>query len=423
MSETPSAGRTADREIPSDRDGRSRALDIAVDLGFAALLLICGVRYFNYHELAGEGVVVLWLAVGTGLAYAWAVLSRGGSAHAGGPSGMMRSRQGIGVLIATGIWLPLVVLAPSFGWCAFALFFAVHRVLSGWAALLLSGVIVLAVSVGLFLMSSGQDLGLVLGPFFGGLVLAYAYWALDRALSRQRRLITELVETREQLARSEREAGALSERERVASELHDTVVQRTASALLMLESDGLSGGSAAGTEQARGALREALVETRQLMHGLSIPREAEISFAETLRTQSLESGASFVASGRERPLPDALEHALQRVVREALINVGKHAQAGTVRVTLNYFADAVGVDIADDGVGFVVDTSTEVADPGAGDDGAGSGRHGAEHGGFGIRAMTWRMRNLGGSLTIESQPGHGTVVAAVVPYPSEEEAA
>lgn len=100
----------------------------------------------------------------------------------------------------------------------------------------------MAVSVGLFLMSRGDDLGLVLGPFFGGLVLTYAYTALDRALDARRTLIAELVDTREQLARSERDAGALAERERVAGELHDTVVQRTATALLMLESDDLHGG-------------------------------------------------------------------------------------------------------------------------------------------------------------------------------------
>lgn len=430
MSETSSSRTEAPERggAAPDRADRSRTLDAAVDLGFAVLLLVCGVRYFNYHELGGVGAVVLGLAIGAGLAYAWAVASRHSSPRSTAAFAAARTGHAVGVLAATGFWLPLVVLAPSFGWCAFALFFAVHRVLSGWAALLLSGMIVLAVSVGLFLMSSGQDLGLVLGPFFGGLVLAYAYWALDRALVRQRRLITELVETREQLARSEREAGALTERERVASELHDTVVQRTASALLMLESDGLSEGSTAGTEQARGALREALVETRQLMQGLSIPRDDEVSFSETLRAQALDGGASFVVSGTERPLPDSLAHALQRVVREALINVGKHAEAETVRVTLSYFDDAVGVDIADDGVGFEgagagagddagdAEDAAPASDPRSNDD-AGSDRRTAEHSGFGIRAMTWRMHNLGGSLTIESQPGRGTVVAAVAPYP------
>lgn len=381
-------------------------MDLAVDVGFAVLLVVCGVRYFTRHPLEGVGFAALILAIGAGVSYAIAVIGRRGADAPRAVSGLdaVGSRQGAGLLVATGFWLPLTVLAPSFGWCGFALFFAVHRVIRGRLAVVISGAIVVAVSVGLLLMSNGDDLGLVLGPFFGGLVLAYAYTALDRALDAQQALIGELIDTREQLADSERDAGALAERERVAGELHDTVVQRTASALLMLESDDLGPGRQSdAVRDAREALRESLVETRQLLHGLTDPRTGADSLAAALEMQSQTADASFTMIGTDRLVSDAASHALQRVVQEALVNTRKHARASSVHVTLTFFENEVGVDVADDGIGF---------DPTA---------HESETAGqgFGIRAMTWRMQTLGGALTIESRPGEGTVVSAIVPDPPE----
>ncbi|KHK97099.1 hypothetical protein LK09_12510 [Microbacterium mangrovi] len=377
---------------------RLPAMDLAVDIGFGILLLVSAGRYFTRHPLDGEGVAVLVLAIGSGVSYAIAVLGLDAERPR---SDRVVTRQGVGVLVATAFWVPLTIIAPSFAWCAFALFFAVHRVLRGPIAYVVSSIVVVAVSVGLLLVSSGTDPGLVLGPFFGGLVLSAAYAALDRAISSQHGLIAELLTTREQLARSERDAGALAERNRVAGELHDTVVQRTASALLLLEADDQRpGGSSATVAEAREGLRDALVETRRLLHGMVDAGPAAESLAAVLASQAAASGAGFTTDGVARPVDPAVAQALQRVTQEALINARKHAAAENVRVTLTYFPDAVGVDIADDGRGI----------PGPGD-----GTEDAAPDGFGIRAMTWRVQSLGGDLTIESRPDGGTVVAARVP--------
>ncbi|MGY1552168.1 sensor histidine kinase [Microbacterium sp. A588] len=396
--------------MEASRRQRLSAMDRVVDIGFAILLVVCGIRYFSRHPLEGVGFAALILAIGAGVSYAIAVIGRrslDSAAHAAGLD-TVGSRQAIGLLIATGFWLPLAVLAPSFGWCGFALFFAVHRVIRGRLAIIISAAIVVAVSVGLFLMSNGDDLGLVLGPFFGGVVLTYAYTALDRALDAQRTLIAELVDTREQLARSERDAGALAERERVASELHDTVVQRTATALLMLESDDLRGEQSTAVGKAREALRDGLVQTRQLLHGLADPRESGVSLAIALQAQARAAGAEFVVVGDERAVSDTISHALQRVVQEALVNAHKHAQATWTRVTLTFFDSEIGVDVADDGIGLAAAAhDSTMIDSGSG--------------GFGIRAMTWRVENLGGMLTVESYAGEGTTVSAIVPDAAQEE--
>lgn len=366
------------------------AMHVSVDIGFAVLLVVCAVRYFSYHPFDTVGATALTLGVGSGLAYALGAVARPGP-----------RRRRLGIVLAAALWLPLAVLAPSFGWCAFPLFFALHRVLGRRTAMLGSAMLVIAVSTGLFFMSNGEDLGLVLGPFFGGLMLSLAVDALERALENRRRLNIDLLNTQEQLARSEREAGALAERHRLASELHDTVVQRTASALLLLESDGGVGSRSETTAAgAREILREALVETRQLMHGLATA-EDRASLTSTIAALAEEHGAEHTVVGSEVDLHADVIHAFLRVAREALINAAKHSGASTTRVTITYFDRAVGIDIADDGAGFDPD---EVR---------------AHTTGYGLRAMAWRIESVGGAFTVESTPGRGTVVAGVVPVSSD----
>ncbi|SJN08747.1 two component system histidine kinase [Leucobacter sp. 7(1)] len=377
---------------------RTPALDRIVDTGFLVLLVVCGMRYFAFHPLTGGGVTVLALAVGAGASYLAATLA----VLQKSPSTTAFSWHRAGILIAAALWIPLTVLAPSFGWCAFALVFAMYRVLPVRAAVAVSAVVVLAVSVGLWIMSGGQDLGLVLGPFFGGIVLSYAFASLTRALAAHRAVITELTRAREQLSQSEREAGALAERNRVASELHDTVVQRTASALLLLETAQYRGSAEAAREataEAGEAMRETLTETRRLVHGLADPQTTGTTLEAALRAEATAAGASFTRTGAERTVPDATVHALQRITREALVNASKHANATARRVTLSFVPDALRVDIADNGSGFPV-PQQHSSSPDTG---------------FGIRAMTWRAQNLGGTLAVESHPGSGTVVAVSVP--------
>lgn len=88
-----------------------------------------------------------------------------------------------------------------------------------------------------------------------------------------------------------------------------------------------------------------------------------------------------------------------RIVQEALSNISRHAAARRVGVTLSFLGDEVILDIRDDGSGF---------DPLAVPARSGTG-------GFGLPGMCARAERIAGSLTVESEPGHGTAVSARVP--------
>jgi NarL family two-component system sensor histidine kinase LiaS len=89
------------------------------------------------------------------------------------------------------------------------------------------------------------------------------------------------------------------------------------------------------------------------------------------------------------PLPPATEHALLRVTQEALANVARHSEATAVAIDLTYAADAVTLQIADDGRGFDARTARK---------------------GVGLDSMRERIEALGGQVQVESRIGGGTTV-------------
>lgn len=90
---------------------------------------------------------------------------------------------------------------------------------------------------------------------------------------------------------------------------------------------------------------------------------------------------------------------LLRIAQEALSNASRHARATRLGVTLTFLGDEVILDIRDDGRGF-----DPLAD-----------RARTRTGGFGLDGMRARAERVAGTLTVESEPGHGTAVSARVP--------
>jgi signal transduction histidine kinase len=94
-------------------------------------------------------------------------------------------------------------------------------------------------------------------------------------------------------------------------------------------------------------------------------------------------------------LPHSHEDTLLRIGQEALTNAARHASATEVRQTLRFGPGWVTLIVSDNGQGF--DVVTRVGK------------------GFGLTGMHERVAGLGGSLSIDSRPGHGTEVSATLP--------
>jgi signal transduction histidine kinase len=106
--------------------------------------------------------------------------------------------------------------------------------------------------------------------------------------------------------------------------------------------------------------------------------------------------------GEPAPLLAEIEVTLFRIAQEALTNVAKHARASRVGVTLSYLDDMVLLDVRDDGIGFCIEAASATCVSGQGE-------------GYGLSAMRQRVRQVAGTLTVESVPGEGTAINASVP--------
>lgn len=234
------------------------------------------------------------------------------------------------------------------------------------------------------------------------------------------RMVERLVETiREnealhaQLLRQAREAGVLDERQRIASDIHDTLAQNFAGIITQLQAAAVAAdrtdeaGRRRHIHHATELAREGLEEARRSVRAIA-PKALDASrLPEALAALSAEwserSGVhvEMTTTGTARALHPEVETTLLRVTQEALTNAAKHARASRAGVTLSYMDDLVSVDVRDDGIGF---------DP----DGAES------DGGFGIISMRERAARLSGRLEIESARGAGTAVSATIPAISRE---
>jgi hypothetical protein len=109
--------------------------------------------------------------------------------------------------------------------------------------------------------------------------------------------------------------------------------------------------------------------------------------------------AELITTGTARPLLPEIEATLLRTAQEALANVGKHANASRVALTLSYMEDLVTLDVRDDGAGF--DPAAPLAE--------------SYDGGYGLAAMRERLLRIAGALEVESEPGAGTAISAFAP--------
>ncbi|MFI8854942.1 GAF domain-containing sensor histidine kinase [Streptomyces sp. NPDC053499] len=213
--------------------------------------------------------------------------------------------------------------------------------------------------------------------------------------------------TNARLYERSRELTIAEERTRIAHELHDAVAQKLFS--LRLTAQAATALVDRDPERAKAELHEvarlsgeAADELRAAVIEMRPAALDEDGLVATLRAQAQvldrahSAQVDFECEG-VRALPSVQEEALLRVAQEALHNALRHADASHVRVSLSRRGCCVALVVTDDGRGF---------DPGAV---RSAGRH------LGLVSMRDRASGVGGTLTVQSEPGKGTVVEVEVP--------
>jgi len=203
-------------------------------------------------------------------------------------------------------------------------------------------------------------------------------------------------------------AAVLEERNRVAREMHDTVIQGCASVSALLEAASIAPQNQESRRElldcARGQVRATVEEARRAVWNLrqSGRRSPEVGpLLEQIARQI--NPASLVpihigTSGRAVPLDPAVEHDILMVAREAVSNAVRHARPHEVRLQVDFEQDRIRMQVHDDGCGF--DPQQVLIS---------SGEH------FGLVGMRERIERLGGRFAVRSSPGLGTDLTAEVP--------
>jgi len=207
----------------------------------------------------------------------------------------------------------------------------------------------------------------------------------------------------------------LTERTRLAQELHDTVEQTLTGIALQLDAaaklhDRSPENSRRHLELARSLMAKSQVEVRQSVWDLRSRELEQFDLATALAegARQITSGTNvqvrFEAKGEPQPLPEVVEENLLRIGQEALANIIRHSGATHVDIELQYGRQQVSLRVQDDGVGF---DPEKAGGPGEGH--------------FGLLGMSERAKRLGGRFILSSKPEAGTSVRVEIPLNSSLE--
>lgn len=203
-----------------------------------------------------------------------------------------------------------------------------------------------------------------------------------------------------------RELAVITERNRLAREIHDTLAQGFTGIILQLEAAEQTMGidnssSQEHLDSAKRLAKESLNEARRSVWALRPQLLENLTFIDALRKEAESFGSDNnikvtidTSIEKQNINPDA-ENALLRIFQEALNNIRKHASANNIEVRLTNDEDNYILSVSDDGIGF--DSSEDISK------------------GFGLISMRERAKLLGGSFEISSEKGLGTRVVVKIP--------
>lgn len=196
----------------------------------------------------------------------------------------------------------------------------------------------------------------------------------------------------------------LEDRTRISRDLHDSVLQSLYAIGLSLETShrtaiSLRRGTDRPYANAVEQLNHLIHEVRSMIKGLTDGSVQDVNLNQELRklAGSYEQiGGVTVALGLQPSALDVLtreeEQEILNIVREALSNCIRHAQATHIDVTVRAHHNRIRVSVRDNGKGFTVTESSPK--------------------GYGLMNMETRAKKLGGRLLLQSKPGHGTRITA-----------
>ena len=204
-----------------------------------------------------------------------------------------------------------------------------------------------------------------------------------------------------------RQAAAQEERNRLARDLHDSIKQQvfviqTAAATAQTRFESDPNGARQALEQVRGSAREAMTEMEAMLDQLRAEPLENVGLVAALKKHcealGFRTGASVEfklgAVPPSKSLAPGAQEALYRVAQEALANIGRHARAAHVTVSLHYVKNRFQLKVQDDGAGFDPNLPAN---------------------GMGIANMRARAEEFGGELELWSRPGGGTSIQFSLP--------
>lgn len=198
------------------------------------------------------------------------------------------------------------------------------------------------------------------------------------------------------------------ERKRIARELHDETSQALATLLLSIETTatGLPEQIRERLVGMKGLTKQALDNVHRMIFDLrpsfldDLGLVSALRWAGESRLEPLGIDVLVEVVGDERRLNPEVETTLFRIGQEAISNIAKHAETSSVKITLEFAAKLFRLQLEDNGIGF---------EPGAVPVSGGAAR------GLGLLGMRERAALIGGTLTVDSEPGKGTRICVELP--------
>lgn len=291
------------------------------------------------------------------------------------------------------LWVVMALHAPEFVWLEFPLVILVSVVLPTWSGI---AVAALLLAFTLSVTAPGAGIGGVVGPLLGtvlALLIYHSYRALRAEADHYKHLAYELQATHMELAAAEHASGVLEERARLSREVHDTIAQGLSSIVLLgrtLDKQITEPGAKQILDTIRATASDNLAEARRFVAVNAGPAEPlprrleELARGAEGRQQAL--GQRLTVDLNVEDVPEPAAGVIERVVREGLSNIVRHAGATRAVVTVEKLGDVATVDVFDNGRGI---TGPE---------------------GYGLRGLRARVAEVGGTLSVE-----GNVLAASIP--------